>query len=384
MGENPVRSVRLHLTSLSALFFLLVCFCIFALSCSSSNPPALRTVDGPEDDTVLQNTNGFILTEEDIIDEVRHVLLGRQIIAVSLPDMKKQVILDRKGKKGIFAIAGPDRSGRIVYVENHKIEKKHLLKTTNLTGSTDLVIFERSGDAIWDDVIGRDIALSPSGEKVAFVGKHQTLNIDSHKRLGFLIDYGPLEVWLVEAKTPLKTNVHAVDRGMSWFPDNNQLAYTTLLPRSRILQEQPNQEISEKFGNWDKIPAVMILDLSEGTNHFLRVGWGPVVSLDGRSVLVSDVKKQYWLVDVKTRQSQLIEWPGDWGGPISFVGENLVLYFGLPTKGTKPQWTERNSSLVGPKSMGTLKVADFKTGKFKTVLSPVDPRMQVGFGKVAR
>lgn len=200
--------MRWFSTRQHTLLFLVVCLSAFTASCSNAPArPPLPTVDGPEDDSVLQNTDGFILTEEDIIDEVRRELLGRQLIAVSLPDMKKRVILDRKGKKGIYAIAGPDRSGRIVYVENHRTEKKHLLKATNLTGSMDSVIFERPGDAIWDRVIGQDIALSPSGEKVAFVGKHQTLNIDSHKRLGFLIDYGPLEVWLVEAKTPLKTNL---------------------------------------------------------------------------------------------------------------------------------------------------------------------------------
>jgi len=364
----------------SILLFFIIGSYTFVISCTGQ--PSIRTVDGPEDEGVLKTAKGHIIMEETTVEP--NQTLRREMVAIYLPELKKQVIQNRSGKEGIHAIAGPDTKGCIVYVKNDMMAQKHSLKMTDLNSSMDVVIFERSGDAIWERVIGHDIALSPSGEKVAFVGKHQTLNIDSHKRLGFLIDYGPLEVWLVEAKTPLKTNVHAVDRGMSWFPDNNRLAYTTLLPRSRIFQEQPSQEISEEFDNWDRIPAVMVFDLSAGTSHFLHVGWGPVVSLDGRSVLVSDVKKQHWLVDVETRQPRQISWPGDWDSAvISFVGENLILYFGPPTTGSELQWTTRNSPFVGSKLMRTLKVADLQSGKFKTVLSPADPRMQVSFGRVA-
>src|SRR5207245_11787212 len=120
---------------------------------------------------------------------------NQELIALSLPNLEKRTIRHRRDSASIYAVAGPDQSGRIVYVENHMMTKTHLLKLMDLVGSTDTVIFEQSGDAIWGRVIGHDIALSPSGEKVAFVGKYQTLNIDSHKGLGFLIEYGLFEVW---------------------------------------------------------------------------------------------------------------------------------------------------------------------------------------------
>ncbi len=367
--------MRPSINKIFTLLFSMLFLCTITASCDSGSP--LPTVDGPEEDTLLRGTNGWLLVDGP----------NGNLIGISFPDLKRETIRYRTPISGaVYAISGPDKSGRIVYVETHMMAKKHLLKIRDLSGSTEMVIFERPGDAIWDRVIGEDIAISPSGERVAFVGKYSIPYIDPpnwHEKAGIL-KYGPLEVWRVATQTQLITNVKAVDRGISWFPDNKSLAYTTLLPRGQVLKEQTHQEIGGGFESWSQIPVVMILNVTDGTSRFLHVGWRPVISPDGKAVLVSDLHKQNWLVDVTTKQSQSVTLPGDWGGPFAFVSENLVLYAGLPTTGSKQEWTIRNSPLVGRKSMGTLKVADIRTGRFKTVLSPVDPRWQVSFGRPAR
>ncbi len=362
--------------SLRLLLFLAIAILTTSIMSCSEKPP-LPTVPGPEDQALLNKAAGYILIEGCYDRE--------GFIAITIPGLERHVIRRREGREGFYAVAGPDKDGRIVYIENHMMEKRHLLKLTNLEGTIDITIFEQQGDAIWDSVVGHDIALSPIGGRVAFVGKHNIPDVgppDAYQQTG--IEYGPLEIWSVETKTSITTHVNAVDRGMDWFPDASMLAYTTLLPRGEVLRDPSNQEIGGGFNKWERIPSVMILDLRNGTSRFLHVGWSPVVSPDGKSVIVSDLNKQHTRVDVKTLHTQPISLPGDWmGAAISFVEKDLILYWGLPTAGSEPRFTTNNSPLVGAKSMGTLKVADIRTGHFKTVFSPIDPRAQVSFGKLS-
>ena len=363
--------MKLHWVKRLTLQSTLIYLFAGMVSCSS---PSLQTVAGPEDESILKNTHGYVLFNA-----------GHDLTSMSIPDLKTKIIRNRQDSESIYAIAGPDENGSIVYVENHMMGKRHFLKTITLNDSVESIIFERTGDAIWDSVIGRDIALSHSGGKVAFVGKHRIPQISPskwHKKAGIL-EYGLLEIWLIESQTSIATKIYAIDRGMAWLPDNNRLAYTALLPRNQIIHELSKQKVGGGFDEWDRVPAVMVFDLKDKTSQFLHVGWSPVVSLDGKSVVVSDLTGKHWFVDVESKHSRLIQWPGDWMGAISFVGKDLILYWGLPTTGSKQEQTIKNSPLIGPKPMGTLKVANLNTGKFKTVLSPVDPRMQVSFGMPA-
>ncbi len=135
-----------------------------------------------------------------------------------------------------------------------------------------------------------------------------------------------------------------------------------------------------EFVEWQTVPVVMVFDTGTGLATLLKVGWSPVPTPDGNAILVSNDLREHRLVDLKAGVEKAVRLPGDWMGPIAFVTRDVLLYWGLPTAGSVPQWTGDNSPLVGRKPMGTLKVADIRTGKFKTVLSPVDPRWQVSFG----
>lgn len=357
----------------------------FIISCSSPTTSDIQFVEGPEDDNVLKGAAGYIVTEETTF--LHPNKLKRELISMSLPSLKKRVIQNRQGKGGVYTLVGPDESGRIVYAQDYFFitkNKKHELRVTTLEGISDSVIFERPGDIIWENVIGKNMALSSTGGKVAFVGKHYTIDIGSSNygtNTPFL-EYGPLEVWLIETRTPVITHAKALDMGMSWFNDGNRLAYVSLLPLAEVMVAHTQQVIEGGFKGWDRVPIVMIFDIINGTSQFLHVGWNPLVSPDGKAILLSGVNKQNKIVSVETKQSRPVSWPGDWGGAISFVGDDLILYFGLPTAGTDPQWTQRNSPLVGAKPMGTLKIANLNTGKFKTVLNYVDPRSVFSFGKL--
>lgn len=345
---------------------------ILLASCSGP-PPPLPTVDGPEDDNLLRKASGHLL-----------VATSDDLLVISLPELTQRPV---RHTPSVHAVAGPDRAGRIVYVQDPRSEKKHYVRLASLDGLLDEIVLERPGDAVWDHVIGRDIALSPSGDKVAFVGKHYAPEVgpsDAHTKAG-LLDYGELEVWRLGDKTRIETRVKALDRGLEFLAGGNKLVYTALLPRREVAQALGREDVGGGFAGWSFIPAVMVLDLTTLAGEFLHVGWSPVVSPDGTQVLVSDLQREYTLVDLKRRLGRRVTLPGDRGGvAIAFMGEGLVLYWGLPTTGAPQPLVEKRSPLVAARRMETLKVASLGTGRFKTVLAPVDPRWQVSFGRSSR
>jgi hypothetical protein len=124
----------------------------------------------------------------------------------------------------------------------------------------------------------------------------------------------------------------------------------------------------------------MVLDLATGEDRFITVGWDPIVSTDGRFILYSDLIGIHREFDLEAGVARPVEWPGDWGGPVAYVGPDLVAYWGLPTAGIPAQLEDPDRPLFSPLGRATLKVAHLKTGKFATILSPVDPRWSVSYG----
>src|SRR5262249_7248166 len=142
-----------------------------------------------------------------------------------------------------------------------------------------------------------------------------------------------------------------------------------------------------KYGgkSWDEVPAVYMLDIQSGTSTFLHVGWTPIVSSDGKMVLVggwNDQMEFTWRrVTLSNRRSVPVRLPGDAGGAIAAPSEDIVLYWGLPTTGAPIKYTRHNSLFHGgPKLMLTLKVAVFDTNQFQTVAPEINPRSLVSFG----
>src|SRR5205085_1801078 len=111
------------------------------------------------------------------------------------------------------------------------------------------------------------------------------------------------------------------------------------------------------FGRWEKLPAVFARDVVAEKETFLHVGWSPVVSFDGRYVLVSNLDGDYRRVEVQTGKSAVVSWGGKaWSGAFAYPATDIVLSWSLPTQGAKIKYTENNSPLRGPKQMLTLKL----------------------------
>ena len=350
-----------------------------------------HAVPGPESEKLLPATTGYVLFAfgSDRPDGVP----DGEIVAVQLPSLKNTIVRPRTPQNQvdmptIHAVSGPDAEGRVAYIEDHffvadQKNRRHLLKTIRLDGTRDTELFTRPGDAMWatKGEIGDDLALSPVGGRVAF------LSGLAHARMPSatcLLMNGTVEIWDVEQKTASKASFQALDAGHAWFPDGKRLAYVKLVERAAVAPAvPPTDSFGKSFKGWEKVPAVFIRDVDARTESFLHLGWHPVVSSDGQSVLVSDLENAWRRMDVATGKSIAATWPGVWT-PIAMPTRDVVLSLCLPTKGVKVRFTEHNSPLVGPKEMLSVKLARVNAAEFQSVVSHVNPRTRVSFGQVGQ
>ena len=178
----------------------------------------------------------------------------------------------------------------------------------------------------------------------------------------------------------------ALDKPISWFPDGKRFAYTKLVARKELSEQAKGMEqFGTYFGRaWDEVPTIYIFDVDSRKSTFLYVGWRPVVSCDGKTVLVGGWGREdfaWRVVDANTGDSSpLASLPGIAGDIIAAPAAELIVYWGLPTTGTPIKYTTGNSPLRGPKLMLSIKVADRKAATFQTIIPYIDPRSCISYG----
>jgi hypothetical protein len=336
-------------------------------------------VEGPEAQDLVAKITGHLV--------IAHPF--GEITAYSIPAMQPSIV--RHADRGeeyatIHALSGPDTNGSIAYIEDHffvndEKDRRHLLKSVKLDGTGDREIFSREGSAMWASKgeIGKSLALAPVGNLAAMVTDLQPVQMPQA-----LLNVGKLEIWDIATMSALKLRPSAMDAPLSWFPDGKRLAYVRLMPVTHL----PGAATGfERFGaylgnRWDKVPAVYILDLQSGKSSFLHVGWVPIVSCDGETVLIGgwDNHSAFsWnRYDMKTKQTAQVKWPGDTGSAIAIPGSDLVLYWGLLTKG-RPAQTPGVDGTTSPRPLLSIKAASIDSPRFQTIID-VDAKGLASFG----
>ncbi len=336
--------------------------------------PSIRTVQGPENPTLMSGLQGYIVIDRSI----------GGIVGEALPALQEIVIRNPGPEIGtVHSVSGPDSLGRVAFIENYGIENRHLVKVMRIDGSGEELVVERSGDALWGKEIGDHLALAPAGGLVAFVINLSTVKMRKPRAY---FQRGRIAIWDVDTKEPLQTGTTALDDNLCWFPDGRHLAYVDLLSRDeavKVLRKHvdPTEDYGTVLIERKQVPVVHVMDTTTGKTEALHVGLGPVVSADGTRVLMRDLEGRWRMFDLDRQRSEPVSAPGRaWPGAIALFDANLVLYWAWPTEGTELRWTQHNSSLVGPKPMLTLKVADLRTGDFRTLVPYIDPRRDVSYG----
>ncbi|MCY7388248.1 MAG: hypothetical protein LH481_09325 [Burkholderiales bacterium] len=264
----------------------------------------------------------------------------------------------RVANTGLAAVNGlseDDDAGRVLFVTSGRaLHREYLVQ--QLVGGNEQILFSRSGDPLWDHALS-GIALAPSGGMAAFVS--QTAE-KLEKRFQLLTE-GPLCLWDSTSGSIRDTGVSALGDRPSWFPDGRRVAYATTTADSGA-----------------NAPVVRILDTSTGESSLLAAGRLPVVSSDGRSVLVARGRNvELILVDVTSGNERTLRRTGGLGTPIALVDSRYLIYKGKTTAGGPSGITEHNSPLVGPKAMMAIKLMDIQTAQFTTLIPLIDPRYAI-------
>lgn len=368
-GENPKGKLETskHNNIILIMAAVLILW-VWGVFSHDRNPPRFITVPGPETIGMKDTLHGSILMTRP----------GGGLVQYTLPNIEKQFIRTPGKVAGIVhGISGPDNSGRIVYIENHMMAKKHKLKVKNLTNGVEDTIFTRPGDALWGRAIGDELSLSPVGGLVTVL-----FNGDYHKE-------GDITIWDIKSHQQLPFKIRGVDRGFAWFPDAKKLLYVKLLPIETVLNliysgliTMTGLELDKELKNVNyPIPVIYQLDLNTGLSMPLSIGMTPQVSKDGKYIISKSLDRSWTYYNIFLNIFQKTFKRGMANrGPIALLDSSHALYWSYPTEGTVPKMTTNNSSFVGKKQMLSIKIVNMKTGEFETLLPYVDPRTRISYG----
>jgi len=283
----------------------------------------------------------------------------------------------------VHSLSGPDELGRIAFIENDMLNGRHSLKVIQVDGGNEKTVFQAEGDALWSNAVGRHLALERRTGQVALVAAVRPALLKTAD--AYLME-GKLQVWGLENRERLPVEASALDGPICWFPDGKRVAYTALIAPSEaesLLRSHldVNESFAGKTLGWTKVPCVHVLDVETGKSRALHVGERPVVSPDGRFILLSDFELQWRILDIESNRSRGCHSPGVvYPGAIAVVDANTVLYWALPTDGIASPSTQHSSSDSGKKKLRALKLLNLRNENFQTVVPVVDPKHAVSFG----
>jgi hypothetical protein len=358
----PANCQIRHLINQAIALLLLI---LPLLACSMTKPDPVKTVDGPEASDLASRVSGYVLMSEPV----------GGIIGVKLPTLEKIIVrAPDKGAWPVIALGGPDTVGRIVFIEQNVANKidDFTLKTIKVDGSDEQLILSRTGK---NSPLGDDVALSVDGRQAAFVGNTEGVQLSKA-----YVEVGQLEIVDLTSKSPKQTGIKAYKGRVSWFPDGERLAYLELIPKQqlepKLLADVEKEDLYYK--EWEQMPVVHILEVKTGKKTLLGIGDDPLVSPDGKSVLVDG----YRLIEVASGAWKPVRWPGKRGAAFALLGADLLIYRAVPTTGSKPEY--RGTSMGGWEQLLPLKLGDARTGKFLTLVPYTNQHTDITFGAIQK
>lgn len=283
---------------------------------------------------------------------------------------------------GIWAVSGPDEMGRVAFVEEEFPNPWHSLKSVHLDGTGATTVFRRPGDAIWKQAIGRHIALSRSGGKVAIIGQMHSIQMPQA-----LLEEGPVEVWDLDRRTSI-TCGQALDQGVAWLGDDRHLVCVRLLARATA---STSNESGDAFGSltrtWDRVPTLCLVDVGTGDQQVLAEGTNPVISGDGGTMLFCDLPsgsgRQWRSMSLDTKAITSVPDSTD-REYVAVDAGGACLYLQPPGPGEPVAHTKNNSPLAGPHVLLLLKRGSIGSSTGRIIAGGFDPRNSVSFGVVSR
>lgn len=262
----------------------------------------------------------------------------------------------------VWQVSPPDPQGAVGIVTPAASEGRYAVRLLAEGRQRDLL--EDSGDALWDDPVGPPV-LSDDGRWLLAVS--QTAPGARYQPL-FV---GHLRCWDTrdgQERQLRREPVLALGERPVWTSDGREVVYAAPGPLGRVAQPALSPSIQPD-------PQIRRLDLATGREEVMASGHHPVLSSDGRSMLLRLPGTGGWAWwDIASASRRPMPPLAGLRVPLALVASRHLIYTGDPSPGAATGWSSHNSPLVGPKALLALKVADLLTGAFETLLASVDPR----------
>ncbi|MCW3060416.1 MAG: hypothetical protein JWQ02_2237 [Capsulimonas sp.] len=261
----------------------------------------------------------------------------------------------------VHAIAGPDAAGQIAYLGDNNLIGTQL-HVAAIGGAQDTVIF-RSTLAGY----GGSFALSPKRGQVALISHLSGVQMPTE----YFIQ-GQLEIWDVTRKTKSPLLITALDNGFAWMPDGKHLIIVEL-------NAQPTARDFQDYGvtgkGWTGLPTAYMLDTVMGTKTKIGAGVWPVVSTNGKFVILDNNNRQPRQVNLATFKSQPLTVPGR--RSVILTQDGALIVYGATGGSNKFTYSHGG---IGP--LGSIKTVQINTGKFQILLRDIDPLSPMSYGPV--
>ena len=304
------------------------------------------------------------------------------IVAYRVDSGERRVVVasDRR-RPALHSLSGPDRSGRIAYVENYMSADFHRVKTVAFDGSREQLVEHREGDALWQSAIGDYLGLSPRGHHLAAIGDIKKTRRDS--TTDAILQMGKLLIWDLAEGERQSDEHDALDGPLSWSRDGNQLCFIGINGKGngrQLLREYgvDSAAYAEELLTWWIVPIACLFDRETGKTSFVCPAEEAFLSLDGEYLLVSDHRGRHQLLNLRWKSSRTLDLAG--ARPIQLISSDRLLVLGPVDPTSVPVFTKNNSPFVGPKRMLPLATLDLKTRQSRVILEYVDPRRNISLG----
>ena len=260
-------------------------------------------------------------------------------------------------------LSAPDDHGAIAIVTSAAGERRYAVRL--LADGHERTVVEGTGDPLWDDPIGPP-ALSDDGQWLLAVTQPLA---DARYQPLFV---GPLRCWGTGngRELSLRTEpVLALGERPAWSRSAREIVYAAPGPKGLA-------SATPLAPSMQPDPQIRRLDLDTGRDEMLTSGHHPVLSSDGRTVLLRPPEHRGWIWwDIGSADARPMPPIPGLRVPLALVESRYLIYTGEPTSGAPVATTVNNSPLVGPKPMLSLKVADLDSGAHETLLNDIDPRL---------
>ena len=281
------------------------------------------------------------------------------------------VAIRPSGRGAVIAIGTPSHEGATAFLTAAEGGGRRYAVRI-LSGGSERLSVEGDGDPLWDrPLVG--LAMSPDGSALAYVQQHQPGTKHTPLNVGRLVvrEVRPGEERPDANPADNEWVRHALGQRVGWFPDSERLLFAAAGPEGRSLKPAVPPAAQPD-------PMICVLNRRSGSIATVTRGHSPVLSREGKSVLVARGKSYSWgLVELPSGRARRIDPIAGLVRPVGLLASRYVIYVGASSAGAPDGYTLNNSPLVGPKRMLSLKLADLQTGAFQTLLDGVDPRREV-------